>query len=134
MRLPPLQLPTATALVAHEFINDPRRNAFVLQPGRKAVAKIVGSTKLQISQVGSGPVGCVLIEAAEAVARQDRPCAKGHPVAAAGAGKDQSVAISLRWQCSGRSPGAEPGRPGAWGMSCSLAGSRPAAGGARGPG
>ena len=86
-----LQLPMATALVTHELIDDPRRNAFVLKPGRKAVAKIVGSTKLQMCQVGSGPVGCVLIEAAKAVARQDRPGANGHPVAATGTGKDQSV-------------------------------------------
>jgi hypothetical protein len=35
-----LQLPVATALVTHELIDDPRRNAFVLKPGRKAVAKL----------------------------------------------------------------------------------------------
>ena len=55
------------------------------------MAKIVGSPKLQMCQVG-------LVEAAKAVAREDRPGANGHPIAAAGTGKDQSVAISLRRQ------------------------------------
>jgi hypothetical protein len=38
----PVQLPAATALVAHQLIDHPRRDALVLQPGREAVPKIVG--------------------------------------------------------------------------------------------
>ena len=49
-------------------------------------------------QFGSGPVGCGLVQAAKAVARQDRPGANGHAIAAARTGKNQSVPISLRRQ------------------------------------
>jgi hypothetical protein len=37
-----LQLSTAAALVTHELIDDPRRDRLDLQPGRKAVPKIMG--------------------------------------------------------------------------------------------
>jgi tetratricopeptide (TPR) repeat protein len=43
----PLQLPAATALVAHQLIDHPRRDPLVLQPGREAVPEIVGSAELQ---------------------------------------------------------------------------------------
>jgi hypothetical protein len=51
-----LQVPAAGALMAHQFIDDPDRDAFVLQPGRKAVP-IVGPAKLQMREVSSGPMG-----------------------------------------------------------------------------
>ena len=38
-----LQLPTAAALVTHQLIDHPGRDAFVLQPGREAVPKIMRS-------------------------------------------------------------------------------------------
>jgi hypothetical protein len=84
-----LQLPTATALVAHELIDDPRRDAGVLQPGREAVPKIVGSAQLQMLKVGASTLDSTLVEAAKAVARQGRPGATGHAVATAGASGDQ---------------------------------------------
>ena len=51
--------------------------------------KIVGSAKLQMRKVASSAVGCVVVEAAKTVARQDRPCANGHAVPAARTGKDK---------------------------------------------
>jgi hypothetical protein len=96
-----LPLPVAAALVTHQLIDDPGGDALVLQPGREAVPKIVGSAKSQMRQVGSGAVGCVLVEAAKVVARQGRPCTSRHPVPAAWTGKDKSVTVR-----SGRQPAA----------------------------
>jgi hypothetical protein len=58
------------------------------------VLKIVWSAELQVRKVGAGPMGGGLVEA-EAVARQGRPCAKWHPVPAAGAGEAQGVGVGL---------------------------------------
>jgi hypothetical protein len=52
-----LQLPAAAALVPHQLIDHPGQDAFVLQPGRKAVPKIVGSAKLQMRKVASSAAG-----------------------------------------------------------------------------
>jgi hypothetical protein len=46
-------------------------------------------------KVASSAVGCVVVEAAKTVARQDRPCANGHAVPAAGTGKDKSVRAGI---------------------------------------
>jgi hypothetical protein len=93
-----LQFPSAAALVAHQFIDHPGRDAFVLQPGRKAVPKIVGSVKLQVRKIALGAMGCVLVEPAETVARQDRPCASRHAVPATGAGKHESIRVGIERQ------------------------------------
>src|ERR671913_160181 len=58
-----LQLPTATALVAHQLIDHPRWDPLVLQPGREAVPKIMRSAKLQVRQLGAGSLGGGLVEA-----------------------------------------------------------------------
>ena len=63
-----VQLPAAAALVAHQLINHPGRDPFILQPGREAVPEIVGSAKLQMREVALGAVGRVLVEPAKAVA------------------------------------------------------------------
>ncbi len=55
--------------------------------------EIVGSAELQVREVGSGPMGGGLVEAAEAVARQGRPGAGGHAVPAARSGEDQGVRV-----------------------------------------
>jgi hypothetical protein len=47
-----LELPAAAALVTHELIDHPSRDAGIFQPGRKAVPKIVRSTKLQVAGHG----------------------------------------------------------------------------------
>jgi len=43
-----LELPAAAALVTHELIDHPGRDAVVLEPGRKAVPKIMRPAKLQM--------------------------------------------------------------------------------------
>ena len=90
-----LQLPTAAALVTHELIDHPGRDAIVLQPGRKAVPKIVWPAKLQMRKIALGATGCVLVEAAKAMTREDRSGAKGHAVPAAGTGKDERVGVRI---------------------------------------
>jgi hypothetical protein len=39
------------ALVAHELINHPGRDAVILQPGREGVAKAMGTAKLQVMKL-----------------------------------------------------------------------------------
>jgi hypothetical protein len=90
--------PEATALVTHELIDHPGRDAIVLEPGRKAVPKIVRPAKLQMRKLALGTVGCMLVEAAKAVTREDRSGAKGHAVPAAGTGKDERVGVRIGWQ------------------------------------
>jgi hypothetical protein len=99
-----LQFPVAAALVPHQLIDDPSGDSLVLQPGREAVPKIVGSAKSQMLQVGSGAMGCALVEAAKVVARQGRPCASRHPVPAAWTGKDKSVTVSFGRQLAAKMP------------------------------
>jgi hypothetical protein len=53
----PLQFPASPPLVAHQLIDHVRRDALLLlllllQPGREAVPKIVGSPELQVREVG----------------------------------------------------------------------------------
>ena len=50
---------------------------------------------MQVCQVGLGAMGGGLVEAAEAVARQGRPCVSGHAIAAARTGEDQVVRVRL---------------------------------------
>jgi len=73
-----LELPAAAALVTHQFVDHPGRDAIVLEPGRKAVPKIVRPAKLQMRKVALGSVGCLLVEAAKAVTGEDRSGANGH--------------------------------------------------------
>ena len=90
-----LELPAAAALVTHKLIDHPGRDAGVLEPGRKAVPKIVRPAKLQMRKVALGSVGCVLVEVTKAVTREDRSGAKGHAVPAAGTGKDERVGVRI---------------------------------------
>jgi hypothetical protein len=46
MALPPLLAGTAGGLVPHHLIDDPGRDAAVLQPGRKGVPKVVGTVQI----------------------------------------------------------------------------------------
>jgi hypothetical protein len=52
----------------------------------------VRPAKLQMRKIALGAVGCMLVEAAKAMTREDRSGAKGHAVPAAGTGKDERVA------------------------------------------
>jgi hypothetical protein len=62
------------------------------------VPKIVGSPQLQVREVGAGTMESALVETAKAVARQGRPYARGHAVAAAGASEDQGRWVGAGWQ------------------------------------
>jgi len=61
-----LQLSTAAALVAHQLIDHPGRDALLLQPGGEAVPQIMWPAKLQIRKVGTSTTGRALVEATEA--------------------------------------------------------------------
>jgi hypothetical protein len=42
---PAIEFPVAAALVPHEFVDHPSRDAGVLQPGREGVAQVVGTVQ-----------------------------------------------------------------------------------------
>jgi hypothetical protein len=46
MALPPLLAGAASTLVPHHLIDDPGRDASVLEPGRERVAKVVGTAQI----------------------------------------------------------------------------------------
>jgi hypothetical protein len=95
MRLPPSSSPRPLRWCPHQLIDHPGWDALAFQPGRKAVPKIMGAAKLQMCKVASGAMGCVVVQAAKAVPRQDRPCADRHAVSTAGTGEDQRVRVGI---------------------------------------
>jgi hypothetical protein len=51
---PALELAAAAPLVAHQLIDHPSGNAGVLQPGREGMAQVVGTVRVNRSQVMAG--------------------------------------------------------------------------------
>jgi hypothetical protein len=45
-----IQVAVPTALVAHEFVDHPSRDAGILKPGRESVAQVVGAAQIDGSQ------------------------------------------------------------------------------------
>jgi hypothetical protein len=74
-----VQLAAAAVPVAHELVNDPGRDAGVLQPGGEGVAEVVGAVQLDhIGQgVTSGRQHQPAASSARGLGRQGRPLRPG---------------------------------------------------------
>jgi GNAT superfamily N-acetyltransferase len=81
--------PWPACLVAHQLIDDPRRDAGVFQPGREGVPQVVRATKVQAVEVELGK--CLLVDAPVVAGRHLRAHALRDSVAATRAAEHQSV-------------------------------------------
>jgi hypothetical protein len=84
-----VQFAVPAALVTHEFVDDPGRDAGVLQPGREGVPEVVGTAELEVVEVGALDGG--LVHATDAVSGQHGPGPGGHMVAATRASEHQHI-------------------------------------------
>jgi hypothetical protein len=57
----------SAGLVAHRLVDDPGRDAGVLQPGREGVPQVMRAPQVQVAQVGPGRVHGGLVDPPQVV-------------------------------------------------------------------